>query len=452
MIRPTSLRRRLWLAGLSGIVLVTLVATWLLGEAFSRASERSFDRALGNEHAALVGRLETRPDGSIGLRNPQDVGRYARAFSGAYWQVGTGPNALISRSLWDFDVELPSPRDDGVRETLQAIGPAGQSLRVVRQRITLPRATLPVHVWVAEEDSALKREVAEFRVQAAVAVGLLSALFAAGLAVQVNVGLRPLGRLGQQLAQVREGSLARLPTAGLPAEIQPLAGHLNQLLDHHEHSVKRARRLAADLAHALKTPLAALDAAAQKPGPTLAATVLRQCDRMLAVVRRRLDAAGNIDFRARTAVAPVVAALASMLTSVHRTRGVAFELNIAEDAVFPGVEEDLEELLGNLMDNACKWAAEKTRVSASLCAGQLMLTVEDDGPGIDQRAAELVVRRGRRLDERVPGSGLGLAIVQDLLDNYGGRLVLASSSLGGLRATAMLAVPMQHTLDSFPKS
>lgn len=436
MRRAPSLRRRLLLAGLSGIVLVTLVATWVLGEAFRRASEGAFERTLNNEFAALVGRLESLPDGSTGLRKSADDPRFARVFSGSYWQVGEGPDALVSRSLWDFDVALPAAPSSGARELLSAGGPVGQSLRVVRQRVYLARATLSVTVWVAADDSAVLQEVADFRRLSLAAVGLLSALCAAVLAVQIRVGLRPFARLSVDLARVRSGGLARLETEDLPSEITPLAGHLNELLDHHEQSMIRARRSAADLAHALKTPLAALDAAAQRLDGDLAAAVREQCGRMHAVVRRRLEAGVAIDFRARTPIAPVAKAIAAMLASVHQSRDLAIDLRIADGSTFPGATEDLEEILGNLMDNACKWAASRVVVGASHGDGTLQLWVEDDGPGIAPEAVDAALSPGVRLDERVPGSGLGLTIVSEVLASYRGSLSLERSPLGGLLARA----------------
>ena len=440
MSRPPSLRRRLLLVGLAGIVLVTVVATWVLGEAFRRASERAFDSRLVGEHAALVGRLEALPDGSAGLRKISDDTRFMRVFSGSYWQVGEGPTALVSRSLWDFELELPAAREDGAREVLTGVGPVGQSLRVVRQRIQLPRATLPVVVWVAADSSALLQEAADFRRLSVAAIGLLSAMLAAVLAVQVVVGLRPFRRLSRDLACVRTGEQARLATHDLPTEIQPLAGHLNELLDHHDHLIARARRSAADLAHAFKTPLAALDAAAQRPGPDLATTVREQCARMLAVVRRRLEADVATDFRARTPIAPVAEAIAAMLSSVHQSRGLTLDCRIAEGSAFPGAAEDLEEVLGNLIDNACKWAASRVVIGATHAAGKLHLWVEDDGPGIDPAVIDSVLGAGVRLDERVPGSGLGLAIVSDLLAGHGGILTLEPSKLGGLHALAVVPI------------
>jgi signal transduction histidine kinase len=435
-----SLRRRLLLAGAAGIALVAVLAAWLLGEAFERAAGRAFERALGNEHAVLVGLLEAMPDGSVALREPPGDARYQRPYSGAYWQVGEGPSALRSRSLWDVEVALPPARADGRREVLRAAGPSGQSLRVVRQRVRLPRANVDVIAWMAADDGPVREEVADFRALAATAVGLLSALFLGVLAVQVQVGLRPLRALSEALARVRRGDQERLEVEGLPGEIAPLAGHLNELLEHHERAMARARHAAADLAHALKTPLAVLDAAAQRPGPELAAVVREQGERMQVAVRRQLASSAGADFRARTPAAPVAATLAGMLGSVHRDRGIAIDVAVPAALRFPGSAEDLEEILGNLMDNACKWARARVSVGgAADDAGGLALWVDDDGPGLSPDEAERALGRGVRLDERVQGSGLGLAIVDDLVRAHGGQLLLERAPAGGLRARVALA-------------
>jgi len=433
-----SLRGRLLLAGLVGVAFVTVVAAGLLGEAFRRAAERSFDRSLKNEHAALVGLIEARPDGSIGLRERPADTRFRSAFSGSYWQVGDGPAALRSRSLWDF--ELHPPDDDGAApaELLEIDGPSGQVLRVVRQWIRVPRASAPVAVVVAADLATMKQEVMDFRWFAGIAVGLLSALFCAVLAVQVQVGLRPLGTLAEALALIRSGDQAGLDIGDLPSEIQPLAGHLNLLLAHHERSMQRARRSAEDLAHAMKTPLAALDAAAQRPGPDLPSHVRRQVARMQSAVQRQLASGSGVDFRARSAIAPAATALSEVLGAVHRAREITVRVDVDASLQFPGAIEDLEEILGNLMDNACKWSRKLIVVGAMEDANGLSLWVDDDGPGLDDEVAMHALQRGVRLDERVPGTGLGLAIVQDLMEAHGGRLDLERSPLGGLRARATL--------------
>jgi signal transduction histidine kinase len=430
----STLRRRLLLAGLAGIALVTVLAAWLLGEVFRHTAQRGFERILQQELAGVVGRLQAQSDGSVGMRDRPGDPDYERVFSGRYWQAGIGEGAILSRSLWDFEPKLPPPPADGSAETLHADGPAGQRLLLVRQRVTLPRASAPLLVWVGADESPLLADVRSFRWQVAASTGLLASLFAGVLFVQVRVGLRPLADLAAGLRRLRSGEQARLGTAHLPAEVQPLASHLNDLLEHHERNTERARNATGDLAHALKTPLAALDAAAQRPGPELAQRVREQVARMQAVVQRQLSPGLSVDFNARTPIAPVANELARLMGSAHRRAELKIEVDIDPALVFPAGVEDLQELLGNLLDNACKWAATQVRVSASQSADGVSISVEDDGPGMSTEAARAARLRGVRLDQQVPGTGLGLAIVEDILEAVGGQLHLQRSALGGLQA------------------
>ncbi len=440
MSAPRSLRARLLLGGFAGVGAAALLAAWLLGAAFERIAERSFERALGNELASLVGKLEASPDGGVSLRQRPTDARYERALSGAYWQVGSADGAQFSRSLWDAELALPPGAGDGRRETLRIDGPAGQRLMVVRQRVSLPRADAPVEVLVAADLAPLAADAREFRWMAATGGAVVAALLTAVLLLQVQVGLRPLRDLARDLADLRRGARDRLGGADPPAEIRPLVGHLDALLAHHARSLERARNASADLAHALKTPLAAIDAAAQSGAADLPAVVRSQVARMRAAVERRLASGIGGGFLARTPVAATARSLARMLAALHPDRHI--EVRIDEALQFPGSVEDLEELLGNLVENACKWGRSRVEVSARTRGDALHLCVDDDGAGLAPTAATAALERGTRLDEQAPGSGLGLAIVRELAEAHGGGVELGRSPLGGLRAE--IRVPLPH--------
>ena len=228
-------------------------------------------------------------------------------------------SALRSRSLWDAEINLAPAKTGGRREFLRAAGPNDQQLRVLRQQLTLPRATAPVIVWVAADEAPLRADVAAFRLLVAGAVGLLAALLLAALFVQVQLGLRPLKALSTALNQLQKGEQGRLVTDALPREIQPLAAEFNALMDHHARSIVRAKNAASDLAHALKTPLAVLDAAVQRPDPSvdLATTVREQSARMQLAMRRQLSATALADFQARTQIEPVAVTLIALMAHVH---------------------------------------------------------------------------------------------------------------------------------------
>jgi len=256
------------------------------------------------------------------------------------------------------------------------------------------------------------------------------------LVIQVQVGLQPLRRVSEALARIREGRARKLE-GQFPAEIAPLAGELNSLIAHSAEVVGRARAHVANLAHFLKTPLTVLaNEAAASPGP-LAETVLRQVTTM----RRQVDhylararAAGALDvLGSRTEVAPVVNDLSRVLKRMHPEKPLSIAVNIGPGLVFRGEREDLEEMSGNLIDNACKWAHAHIAVEAGpLDAGRFFLRVGDDGPGLTTGERARAMERGERFDETVPGTGLGLAIVRDIAKLYGGSITLAQSPLGGL--------------------
>ena len=228
--------------------------------------------------------------------------------------------------------------------------------------------------------------------------------------------------------------------------MQPLVTELNALLSDREQRVTRALTKAGDLAHGLKTPLTLLNQQAERAkaeGQTaLAAAIMQQVERM----RRQIDyhlaharaSASGGNPAARCHVLTSADALARTMLTIHAERHLAIDVHVSHDHFVPLQREDFEEMLGNLVDNACKWAKTRVEVRSSLDGGQIVTTVDDDGPGLDPSLRETVLRRGVRADEAAPGSGLGLAIVADLVELYGGSIALGSSPLGGLRATLRL--------------
>ena len=434
-----SLRLRLLLAGALGVVVAATLGAWLLGSAVDRVLSRDFDRRLDERLASLVGLLDRGPDGATRMRRePVDEG-YAQVYSGIYWQVGSGDAALRSRSLWDAELAQPAA-PGGALERVEAPGPRGQRLRIAAQSVRLPGSDARVPVRVAIDLAPLQAEVDAFRWYAGAAIAALALVLIALLLVQVGYGLRPLARLREALARVQRGEQDRLGLERLPAEIEPLGREIDGLLDEHERRVARARQTVQDLAHSLKTPLAVLAAEAERPGARIAAVVAEQAAKLQALVERRLAPALAHDARARTAVAPVVDALLALMRRAHAERRLALGFEGAAGLAFAGSREDLEEMLGNLLDNACKWARARVDVLARMADGQLCLEVDDDGPGLDAGQAARALERGVRLDEHVPGSGLGLAIVLGIAQSYGGALVLARGATGGLKAE--LRLPM----------
>jgi signal transduction histidine kinase len=296
---------------------------------------------------------------------------------------------------------------------------------------------------VAADTAGLRDAANHFDGVLAASLAGLGLLLALAALAQVAVGLAPLRAVQRALVQVRDGARSRLE-GRFPAELQPLVQDFNGVLDRHDAVLARARTQAGNLAHALKTPLAVLAnaAAAEPPGP-LAQTVAEQVQAAQRHIHwhlaRARAAAAHGQPGQRTELAPVAAGLLKLMGRVHAERALTLDTDIARpDLAFAGEAQDLQEMLGNLLDNACRSARSAVWVRAARQGRQLQITVDDDGPGIEPAQRDAVLQRGVRLDESTPGSGLGLAIVVELAQLYGGALALETRPGGGLRATLTL--------------
>lgn len=429
--RALSLRWRLWLAGALGVLISAVIAGGLLGAMFERSGQRALDRRLDDDFATLAGLLEARADGGWQLRRPPADERWARVFSGWYWRIGEGADAARSRSLWDDElVAHDVPGTTAVWSVVE--GPRGQQLRMRAQLLRLPGVAEPIPVHVAGDRGDVIAETRGFRQAAMLAFAGAAAALLALLAWQIEWGLRPLRRMRGILQRVRNGDDVRFGAERWPAEAAPLAEQIDDLLDEHARRVARARHAAEDLAHALKTPLAVLSAEAQRPRDDIAEVVSTQVQRMRDEVERRLAGGFAVDARQRTPIAPVADALCGLFAQTAGDR-VTLHCEVAPDLVFAGAREDLEEMLGNLVDNAVKWARAQVRIHASVADGRVRIAVDDDGPGMQADAMAQALQRGVRLDSRMPGHGLGLSIVDGVAVSYDGTLVLENLE-GGFRA------------------
>ncbi|WP_313345445.1 HAMP domain-containing sensor histidine kinase [Stenotrophomonas sp.] len=438
-MKTRSLRSRLLLAGGLGMVLVSALATWWLGAMYERSAHAAMDQRLGNDLIAVLALVEADAQGGVQVRGELGDEHYRRVFSGAYWQVQDAQGRPLgqSRSLWDDTLAAPAALHTGPAQAFDTSGPLQQPLRVLAQQVTLPRAATPLRVMVATDRSQLDAQVSAFRQRTALALIVLIALWFAVLVTQVHYGLRPLAELGRIAEQVRNGEDVRFPQRGLVKEVAPLAGELNALLDHHGRMVLRARRSAEDLAHALKTPLTVLANEAEGAGSDWRQTVRGETARMQASIDRYLAVGVAADHQQRTPVGPVVTALCGLMQRVHTERALVFVFDPQAQGLFAGAREDLEEMLGNLLDNAGKWAAHRVEVKVAHIGNRMRIEVGDDGSGLPDEHLDSVLGRGVRLDQRAPGSGLGLAIVADIAESYGGTLVLRNGS-PGLQATLTL--------------
>jgi signal transduction histidine kinase len=282
-----------------------------------------------------------------------------------------------------------------------------------------------------------------------VAMGLIAGAFLAGGLLLVQGAIAPFRSLGARLSAVRDGRSQRVD-GEFPSEVQPLVDDLNALLEDRERAIARALTTAGDLAHGLKTPLAVLAQEAEEAGAAghdnLSATLRRQVERMQRQVdyqlaRARATAVSSAAPGMRCPVLPSVEGLVRTMRRLHAERELKIESEVSPEHEIKGRREDLEEMLGNLLDNACQWARSRVAISSSMEETRLTMAVDDDGPGVDPSMRAQVLERGVRADQQVRGSGLGLAIVRELADLYGGSLTLETSPFGGTRARLELPRP-----------
>jgi signal transduction histidine kinase len=451
--RPSLVRRLVLLAvgwSLAALVITAVVLAFL----FQQAAIRRVDQGLHELIDNLVRYSTVDAQTQEVFAPPLTDERALAAYSGRYWEIAEptpeGDVRPLVRSYSLFDSALKTPDDlvarfkaaPGKSVAYDARGPLNEPLRARAQQNWLPGRPTPVIFLAAEDRSAVDRDVGGFVVATAAAFLLLGGGLIAAIIIQVRVGLGPLFELRREVASVRRGKAERLGGT-YPVELTPLAEELNALVEHNQEVVERQRTHVGNLAHALKTPISVmLTEAGQRPGP-LAEVVTRQAEAMRLQVDhhlRRARAAARAQGQGeRTSVAEVLDELARTLERIFRDRSISIDWDAAEDLYFLGERQDLLEIAGNAMENACKWGRSKVRVRAGVVGDErLFLKIEDDGPGLPEDAREAVLQRGARLDESAPGSGLGLSILVELARAYGGVLELGVSPLGGLSLEVQL--------------
>jgi signal transduction histidine kinase len=378
--------------------------------------------------------------------------RFELPLSGWYWEVGRPDPAnremRSSKSL--FGGALPSLVPDGQEirfgETRQGYGvaPDERALRIVERDIDLGEDGRFV-IRVAGPADEIEADVRRFLIALAITFGLLGAALGATTLLQIRFGLRPLANLRASLGAIRQGEAERIP-GEYPRDIAPLASELNLLLDTNREILERARTQVGNLAHALKTPLSVIVNEAENAPDDVAARVREQAAIMRDQVNYYLDRARAAALAGTlgtfTEVEPVLAGLARTFQKIYRDKNLAVAVEVPPGLRFRGERQDLEEMAGNLIDNASKWAAGRVAVAVEVMRTDdrswLRILIDDDGPGLPESARSEVLKRGRRLDETKPGSGLGLSIVTDLAALYRGTVRFDEAPLGGLRAVLEL--------------
>ena len=399
-----SLTLRLIATSFAWIGVTLLVTAVLLVILFRGHIEQRFETLLFDHLEELVSASEVTPEGTLKMTwRPTDP-RFNRPHSGWYWEIlQSGVSVARSNSLWRETLKVTEPRIGGIPQIQQFSGPEDEPLQVLVQDITFPEVEKPLLFVVAGPIADIEDNVRAFAAQVAITLTVLGVGLLLVVWFQVRFGLRPLQVLQQALGDIRKGNAQRLPES-FPVEVEPVVSELNGLLDHNRALLERARTQVGNLAHALKNPL----------------TVIR-------------NEAGPMENERGRVIREQTAAMANSVDrylSQARIAGTAGVLGARADLKV--IVEDLEEMLGNLIDNACKWAHSQVRVRAECTDDRLQIVVEDDGPGIPEKRQVEVLERGRRLDEKIPGSGLGLDIAQDIAGLYRGSITLGRASSGGL--------------------
>jgi signal transduction histidine kinase len=438
-----SLRTRTILGAVVWAVASTVMGAIALTSILQAAAERRFDEALAQRHLQLIVALGTVGGPGEAIELYLTDPSYGRTYSGSYWQI-TGADGTVagSRSLFDATLEVATPATPAL--TLwEGTGPDGP-VRGLRQEITLDDGS----VWavdVAESLARLRAEQSRLGRSVTLSFALVGALGVAGALFLTTMILRPLGRLQDDIARRSESGEALEP-ANYPEEVAPLVTEINDLILRNQSVVDRARRQSGDLAHALKTPSAALrnelerlsgDGREMEEALHALGRIDRQIGRSLA--RFRAESSRGTA-RLSADVAQSRDRILRLFRSMPEARALAFERPEVAPGLYAAADaQDVEEILGNLVENAVKWAEGRVRVTLAREGSEVRIVVEDDGPGIPEADRGRVTDSGFRLDTAKPGTGLGLAIVSDLVTAYGGRLALdASEDLGGLRATVAL--------------
>lgn len=448
------------LAALAAILILLALTLAGLGLAtiFDRELERRAEVELMQIVKALAGQISLNRDGQpaadLSLPDP----RFAEPYSGLYWQVKADKaRPLRSRSLWDFELAVPAEGPSGERRVVDLAGPNGGRLIAVTQTITVSRGEadgvvqdaavqdVPVQVTAALDRQDLVSAQRSFRNLLVPSLAALGLCLALAMWLFLRLALRPFQGLAKGLQMVHQGQARALPGI-YPVEVQPVVDDLNRLIAFWDAATEKARARASDLAHGLKTPLAVLAALSRQAKGEGRAELSGAIDEQTALMQQQVNRAlaharaglGLALGKTPTPVAPLAEKLVSALRRLPAEKSLLWDVAIAPGAVFVGDDADFMEMIGNVLDNARKWAATRIGFDARMTAGATVFTVQDDGPGLTREQAAQI-ERGRRWDESTPGTGFGLAITRDLVESYGGTLTLDPAPSGGLRVT--LSIP-----------
>ena len=436
-----SINLRLLLAVLLMVLLALPVAGWLLAHHYRTAAVNAFDERLEATLNVVIAGVTYDPlNQQLNYERALGDSRFDHVYSGWYWQITDEANrSVASRSLWDQRL----PVLESERVTARTLpGPRGQQLRVVERDIYLAPLETPLHVSVAARDDDLREDIQEFQQMLWLGLLGLGALLLGVLALQVRWGLAPLRRMNANLREVEQGRAEQLETR-LPDELATLAKSMNAVLARDQRLIERGRHTAGNLAHALKTPISVMRLLAKQLPSESRSAWEAELSRIDSAVRHHLARASAAGEGVRFAPVALQGTLAPLITGLARLaqrRHITLRQTVDSGVRVHMDGQDLQEMVGNLLDNALRWGKSDVHIRLQAQSEMLLLVVSDDGPGMTPQECQAAVQRGRRLDEQRSGSGLGLAIVTDLVTLYHGQMRLQRAESGGLEVVIELPV------------
>lgn len=422
-----------------------IVAGFILTSLYSKSVRDAFDQQLEAYANALIGALSTQLSErgeAVSLSPPENIGeaRFLEPLSGWYWQIGEGQDSVLftSDSLIGSNLDFVETETD-IQADDDHQGPGGEAIRQLQRSYGLSNGKNLV-IAVTGNVTELNQGISDFRSNLMVTFFVFAAFLTLAIYVQIRLGLRPLERIRKALREVQAGRSQSI-LGDFPSEISPVVDEINGLIVANRGVVERARTHVGNLAHALKTPLSVI--ANEADGTDIKdkkiseqVTVAR--DQVNHYLTRASSAAGLVAVGTATPITPVIESLVRAMEKIYQDKGLSIIADI-DDITFRGEKQDLEEVVGNLIDNASKWASSKVTVHAQKTSkAQWILNVEDDGPGMTSEQCAQALKRGKRLDETVAGSGLGLSIVVETANLYTGNMKLERSKMGGLKAQLTL--------------
>jgi signal transduction histidine kinase len=437
MLMDKSLTKRIISLSLLWIALALLVTALLLSRFYRQHIEEHYDAHVFTHVEELVASVESSPDGPPVLsRKPTDP-RFYRPGSGWYWEILSADSILDkSASLGEQNLDLSNIVLDESHEVQTIFGPGQQKLRAHIIHVSYPHDPGSLTFVATVPEMQITDDVYDFASQVMMSFLILGVGLSVAVVVQVALALKPLKAIRSAISDIRAGKTERLP-GDFPSDVQPLVDELNFMLDHNEMLLKRARNQLGDLAHAIKNPLSVIRNEARGMSGKQGQLILDQSHVMSNSMDHYLSRAriyGKQDaIGYRTSVKSVLDDLSYAVGLIHKSRDIKIQMLCLEDKWFRGEAQDLEEMVGNLIDNAFKWAKSEVCVQCDSKNKRLSLVIEDDGPGIAEEELDGITRRGRKLDDSVPGHGHGLGIVNDIAELYGGSLTLSRSDMGGLK-------------------